>query len=190
MTVEVEFFYDYVSVYSYIANSQLATLGGAEISFRPMLLGAVMQATGNRPPGAVPAKGAYLTTDVERWVQRYALPFESNPLFPQNTLKALRLSLVARRHGKFDAVHEALFAAMWQEQRNLESLDVLRGIAATVSVPIDEIEDPAIKGELKSNTDEAVARGAFGAPTFFVGEQMFFGNDRLEFVKEALADRG
>ena len=96
MSKQVEFFYDYVSVYSYLANSQLKKLNGADIVYRPMFLGAVMEATGNRPPGTVEAKGRYLRTDIMRWTNRYSLPFEMNPVFPQNTLMALRLALVAQ----------------------------------------------------------------------------------------------
>ena len=190
MSKILEFFYDYVSVYSYLADSQLKNLQGTEIVYRPMFLGAVMEATGNRPPGTVKAKGSYLMTDVARWVERYSLPFKMNPAFPQNTLKALRLALVAQKQGDFEAVHQALFDGMWVQEKDLGNDEVLAGIAAQAGVSIGDIEDPAIKNELKANTGEAVARGAFGAPTFFIGEQMFFGNDRFEFIREALGIRG
>ena len=97
MTKKLEFFYDYVSVYSYLANSQLRNIAGADVVYRPMFLGAVMEATGNRPPGTVKAKGKYLWTDIQRWMKRYSLPFKMNPVFPQNTLYALRLALVAQK---------------------------------------------------------------------------------------------
>ena len=146
MTVKVEFFYDYVSVYSYLANSQLSTLDGAEIEYKPMFLGAVMEATGNRPPGIVDAKKKYMAREFDLWARIYEIPLIMNPQFPQNTLKALRLALVARNHGEFDAVHEALFAAMWQDEKELASEDVLRDIAEGRGVPLGEIEDSAIKG--------------------------------------------
>jgi 2-hydroxychromene-2-carboxylate isomerase len=190
MSTKVEFFYDYVSVYSYLADSQLSHLTGADIVYRPMLLGAVMQASGNRPPGTVEAKGRYMQTDIERWANRYSLTFRMNPLFPQNTLKALRLALVAQKKGVFDAVHQALFDAMWVYEKDLSNEDVLAEIAAKAALSLEDIEDAAIKDELKANTDEAVERGAFGAPTFFVGDQMFFGNDRFDFIKEALQSCG
>ena len=186
MSEKVEFFYDYVSIYSYLADSQLATLAGAEIVYRPMLLGAVMEATGNRPPGTVEAKRKYLTTDIDRWAERYSLRFKMNPIFPQNTLKALRLALVAQKQGEFERVHRAIFEAMWAQEKDLADEDVLAEIAAKVALSLKAIEDEAIKDELKANSEEAVARGAFGAPTFFIGEQMFFGNDRFEFIKKAL----
>jgi len=186
VSTKVEFFYDYVSVYSYLANSQLSSLTGAEIVYRPMFLGAVMEATGNRPPGTVEAKRKYLHSDIERWAIRYSLTFRMNPVFPQNTLKALRLALVAQEKGAFEIVHQALFDAMWVHEKDLSDEGVLAEIAAKASLSIGDIEDPAIKDELKANTEEAVTRGAFGAPTFFVGDQMFFGNDRFDFIEEEL----
>ena len=187
MSAKLEFFYDYVSTYSYLANSQLDGFADAEIVYRPMFLGAVMDATGNRPPGMVAAKGRYMGQDLMRWVERYDLPFEMNPVFPQNTLKALRLSMVAMDSGVFDVVHKALFAAMWTEERDLSDLAVIAEIAEGAGIPADAIENPDIKARLKANTEEAVSRGVFGAPTFFVGEKMFFGNDRFDFIREALA---
>ncbi len=190
MKTKVEFFYDYVSVYSYLADSQLRNLTGAEIVYRPMLLGAVMEATGNRPPGTVKAKGRYLRDDIKRWAERYSLTFRMNPVFPQNTLKALRLALVAEKKGAFEVVHQALFDAMWIHEKDLSDKEVLAEIAAKAALSLDDIEDVAIKDELKANTNEACERGAFGAPTFFVGDQMFFGNDRFDFIEEALGIRG
>jgi 2-hydroxychromene-2-carboxylate isomerase len=190
MARKLEFFYDYVSVYSYLADSQLATLEGAAIVYRPMLLGAVMQATGNRPPGTVEAKRRYLHADIANWASRYALPLTMNPLFPQNTLNALRLVLLAQREGAFPEVHKRLFNAMWVEQRNLGDDSVLATIAGEAGLDpqssMKAISEQSIKEMLKANTDEAIARGAFGAPTFFVGDRMFFGNDRFDFIREAL----
>lgn len=190
MPNKLEFFYDYVSVYSYLADSQLETLDAAEIVYRPMLLGAVMQATGNRPPATVEAKGRYLWQDVAAWARRYALPLTMNPLFPQNTLNALRLALLAQREGVFPAMHRRLFDAMWVEQRNLGDEAELAKLAGEAgldpAVALKGMAQQSIKDQLKANTDEAVARGAFGAPTFFVGDKMFWGNDRFDFIREAL----
>jgi 2-hydroxychromene-2-carboxylate isomerase len=168
MSTKLEFFYDYVSIYSYLADSQLRNLTGAEIVYRPMFLGAVMEATGNRPPGTVDAKRNYLMTDVDRWAERYSLTFRMNPVFPQNTLKALRLALVAQKHGVFEPVHQHLFNTIWVREKDLSDEDVLAGIATKAGLAIDAIEDAAIKDELKANTAEAIERGAFGAPTFLL----------------------
>jgi 2-hydroxychromene-2-carboxylate isomerase len=189
MSEKLEFFYDYVSVYSYLANRRLHDINGVEIVYRPMFLGGVMEATGNRPPGTVKAKGKYLRTDIHRWVERYSLPFKMNPAFPQNTLNALRLALVAQKKGGFDAIHQLLFDAMWVYEQDLSDKTVLQEIATKAGLSVSEVEDTAIKDELKANTAEAVERGVFGAPTFFVGDQMFFGNDRFDFIEEALGIR-
>ena len=189
MGTKVEFFYDYISLYSYLANSQLANLDGAKIIYRPMLLGAVMQATGNRAPGIVEAKEKYLHVDAERWAKRYSMPFNWNPVFPQNTANALRLALVAEKKGVFEAVHQPLLDAMWVQEQDLGDDSVVADIAAKTSISLEDIKDPAIKEELKANTSEAVERGVFGAPTFFIGDEMFFGNDRFDFIKEAIKNR-
>jgi 2-hydroxychromene-2-carboxylate isomerase len=189
MNRKLEFFYDYVSLYSYLANSQLGSID-AEVVYRPMFLGAVMKATGNKPPATIAAKGTYLFKDVARWVQRYQIPYKMNPEFPQNTVNALRLALVAQEKGVFDSVHQALFDAMWVHEKNLSDASVLAGIAAGAGLPVEEtvseISSDRIKDRLRENTNEAIRRGAFGAPTMFVGDEMFFGNDRFEFVMQAL----
>lgn len=191
MTATLEFFYDYVSSYSYMANEGVKSLNGVEVRFRPMFLGGVMKATGNSPPGTVPAKGRYLARDLRRWAAHYDVPFRFNSVFPQNTLSALRLALVAQHRGTFDAIHQPLFDGMYVNDRDLSNPEVLAGIVSGAGLDAGDylaaIGDQAIKDELKANTEEAVARGAFGAPTFFVGDDMFFGNDRFDFIKAALA---
>jgi len=193
MKTKVEFFYDYVSLYSYLANSQLAKLD-AEIVYRPMFLGAVMEATGNRPPATVKAKGKYLFADARRWADHYSIPYAMNPKFPQNTIKALRLALVAQQQGVFELLHQPLFDAMWAEQQDLSDESVLAGIITDAGLSADEmlqkIAADDVKDELKANTAEAIDRDIFGAPTFFVGGEMFFGNDRLDFVAEAIGRLG
>ncbi len=191
MTVTLEFFYDYVSSYSYMAHEAVKSLEGVEVKYRPMFLGGVMKATGNSPPGTVPAKGRYLGKDLRRWAKHYDVPFRFNSVFPQNTLSALRLALVAQHRGTFDAVHQPLFDAIYVNDRDLSDPAVLAEIVTAAGLDPEEyaaeIGSQAIKDELKANTEEAVARGAFGAPTFFVGEEMFFGNDRFDFIKAAIA---
>ena len=193
MSKTMEFFYDYVSVYSYLANSQLGELSAAEIVYRPMFLGGVMQATGNRPPATIKPKGRYLLEDVDRWVRRYGITFNMNPAFPQDTINALRVAIVARHRGEFQAVHQALFDAMWVNRQDLSDKAALASVVESAGLSagqyMDEISQQSIKDELRENTEEAVQRGVFGAPTFFVGEQMFFGNDRFDFITEAIIDQ-
>ena len=194
MTASLEFFYDYVSSYSYMANEAVKSLEGVDVRYRPMFLGGVMKATGNSPPGTVPAKGRYLARDLRRWAARYDVPFRFNSVFPQNTLSALRLALVAQHRGSFDAIHQPLFDGMYVNDRDLSNPDVLAEIVSGAGLDAEDylaaIGAQAIKDELKANTEEAVSRGAFGAPTFFVGDEMFFGNDRFDFIKAALAEAG
>ncbi|MDA0678717.1 MAG: 2-hydroxychromene-2-carboxylate isomerase [Proteobacteria bacterium] len=188
MSHKLEFFFDYVSTYSYLANSQVAAIR-AEVVYRPMFLGGVMRATGNSPPMTVAAKGSYLNADVARWVERYAIPYKMNPVFPQNTVNALRLAIVAQREGCFEAIHRALFDAMWIHGKNLEDTECLAKIATSAGMSaaaFEGIGTESIKDELRKNTDEAISRGAFGAPTFYVGDEMFFGNDRFDFIEKAL----
>ncbi len=194
MTAKLEFFYDYVSVYSYLADHVVGQFEGVDVVYRPMFLGAVMQATGNRPPATVAAKGKYLTKDVYRWVSRYDIPFKFNSIFPQKTLGALRLAVAAQRRGVYGDLHPALFDAAFVSDRDLGDPAVLADIVTTAGLDsealLNDIGDQSVKDELKATTQEAVERGVFGAPTFFVGDQMFFGNDRFEFIREALARQG
>lgn len=193
MTRRLELFYDYVSPYSYLANSRLGELSartGAEVVYRPVLLGAVFKATGNATPISVPAKGRYSLADLQRWASRYSIPFVFNPAFPISTVGLLRGALVTLEEGSFPAYHEAIFTAMWRDALNLADETVLRDLLEKAGLDAAHIvartRDEAIKEQLRANTDEAFNRGAFGVPTFFVGEEMFFGNDRLEFVEAAL----
>jgi 2-hydroxychromene-2-carboxylate isomerase len=195
MPKRVEYFFDYVSPYSYLADSQVPALvsrTGAELVYRPFLLGGVMNASGNKPPATVPAKGKYMLTDIARWLTRYGLTLEFNPHFPVNTVKAMRGALVVlETPERFPAYHRAMFRAMWQEEKNLAEDPVLAEVVGSAGLDAEallaRIAEPAVKARLKANTEEAVKRGAFGAPTFFVGDEMFFGNDRLDFLEEALA---
>ena len=193
MSRQLEFFFDYVSPFSYLANSQLPALArrtGAELVYRPFFLGGVMQATGNQPPATLPARAKYMPADISRWLRRYGLPFRFNPNFPMNTLHAMRAALAAQEQGSFAVYHEALFRAAWAEPANLADAAVLRDVIGKAGLDAERIvarsNTDEIKERLKADTAEAVERGAFGAPTFFVGDEMFFGNDRLDFVEEAL----
>ena len=188
---KLEYFYDYVSVYSYLADHVVSGMNDVDVVYRPMLLGAVMQATENRPPVMVAAKGKHLPDDVHRWVAHYGIPFKFNSIWPQKTISALRLAIAAQRRGTFGELHPRLFEAAFVTDRDLGDPEVLAAILADAGLPaaeyLEAIADASIKDELKANTQEAIERGAFGAPTFFVGDEMFFGNDRFEFVRKALS---
>ena len=174
------------------AGTAAARVVGAELAWKPMLLGGVFQSTGNHSPATIPAKGPYVFTDLARFARRYAVPLHHNPDFPINTLLLMRGATGMQMHepARFRAYVDAVFHAMWVEPRNLND-------PATVGVVLQEAGFDAakllalanaqdVKDQLKATTQEAVQRGVFGAPTMFVGDQMFWGQDRLDFVREAL----
>jgi len=193
MSRQVEFFFDYGSPFSYLADTQLAPLAqrtGATVVYRPMLLGAVLKETGNASPMTVPAKGRYMGVELQRWATRYGVPFATNRFFPINTMRLMRGAVAAQQAGCFAEYHRTIYPAFWVESVNLGEQDVIRSVLGKAGLDADlilaRIEEPNVKEQLRLDTDEAVRRGVFGAPTFFVGEEMFWGNDRLMFVEEAL----
>ncbi len=191
----VEYFFDVGSPTSYLAWTQLPKIAaetGATIAWRPMLLGGVFKATGNASPVTVPAKGRWMNDDIARWARRYGVPFSFNPHFPINTLTLMRgaTGLQMRRPADFLRYLDLIERAMWETPKNLGDAAVLAATLADAGFAADEfialVADPEVKAKLVATTEEAVARGVFGAPTFFVGGAMFFGQDRLDFVREAL----
>jgi 2-hydroxychromene-2-carboxylate isomerase len=196
MSRTVEYFFDFGSPTSYLAWTQLPKIAaetGAEIVWRPILLGGVFKATGNASPVTVPAKGRWMNGDIARWAKRYGVPFRFNPHFPINTLTLMRgaTGLQMRQPADFTRYLELVHRAMWESPVNLGDPAVLAATLVAAGFDAEAfmalVADPEVKARLVATTEEAVARGAFGAPTFFVGETMFFGQDRLDFVREALA---
>ena len=195
MSATVEFFFDVGSPASYLAWTQLPRLAAetkATVAWRPMLLGGVFKATGNTSPVNVPAKGRWMTDDLHRWARRYGVQFSLNPSFPINTLTLMRgaAGMQMRHADRFLGYVDAIYRAMFESPRNLGDADALVATLREAGFDPGEfaalVADPEVKARLIATTEEAVGRGVFGAPTFFVGEQMFFGQDRLEFVREAL----
>jgi 2-hydroxychromene-2-carboxylate isomerase len=191
----VEYFFDVGSPTSYLAWTRLPKIAaetGATIAWRPMLLGGVFKATGNASPVTVPAKGRWMNDDIQRWAERYGVPFRLNPHFPVNTLTLMRgaTGLQMRRPQDLERYIDVVQRAMWEEAKNLGDPAVLAATLGAAGFDTDAftalVADPEVKARLIATTDEAVARGVFGAPTFFVGAAMFFGQDRLDFVREAL----
>ncbi|MEO8938234.1 MAG: 2-hydroxychromene-2-carboxylate isomerase [Burkholderiaceae bacterium] len=196
MTKEVEFFFDVGSPSSYLAATQLPTLceaAGATLIYRPMLLGGVFQAVGNKSPMEVPAKGRYVFEDLLRHAQRYGVPLKHNPFFPINTLLLMRAAtaLQLKQPDRFLPYVDAVFRAIWIDQRDMNDASVVAAVVQRIGLDpasvMAAVTDPEVKAALKATTDEAVARGVFGAPTVFVGSQMFFGQDRLDFIRDVLA---
>jgi len=190
----VEFFFDFGSPTAYLAWSRLPAVvarAGATLVRRPMLLGGVFKATGNASPATIPAKALYMNRDLARFAKRYGVVLRFNPYFPINTLVMMRGAVAAEDAGLAEAYDAAMFRAMWQDERNMGEEAGLAAVLAAIGWDWADfaarVASEPVKARLKANTEEAVARGAFGAPTFFVDGEMFFGQDRLDFVAEALA---
>lgn len=198
MSKTIEFLFDVGSPYSYLAYHELPKIAqakGAQIIWTPVLLGGIFQATGNRSPIEVPAKGRYSGIDLQRWADACGVNFQMNPSFPINTLALMRGAIAMQMRGEeeFHRYLSAIFSAMFEKPRNL---NVPAEIGAVlVEAGFDPIEfmgligDQAVKDRLKENTANAVSRGVFGVPTFFVGDEMYWGQDRLHFVAEAISKR-
>ena len=191
-----EFFFDVASAYSWLAASQvdaLAARTGARCVWRPFALGFAFKATGNETPARIPAKAAWLKADLVRWAGRYGLRHAFPSRFPVASMGALRMLVAARRTEGDEAVPRlatVLLDAAWGQDLDLSDPRVLARCAQDAGLDPEPLlvasEAPETRAELKASTDEAVARGVFGAPTFFVGDALFWGNDRLDFVEQAL----
>lgn len=194
MARELEFFFDFMSPPTYLAWTQMAGLAertGARVRYRPMLTLGLFQLTGNRSPREVPAKAAWVAKDLQRWARRYGVTLGTNP--HMDTLKIvppLRGALVAEGRGELAPYLKAMFEGMWVEGANIGEAATFERLLKDAGLDPEAygsgIERADIKDALRANTEEAAARGAFGAPSFFVGDQLFWGQDRLPFVEEAL----
>ena len=194
----IEFFFDIGSTYSYLAATQIRGLEertGRTVRWRPFLLGGVFKATGNAPPVSVAARAGWLLRDAARWAEEYGVPLTMPSRFPLVTLPTERALVVCELEApeKLPAFALALFPAYWAEDRDPTSRDEIATLARGVGLDADRIlagmDTPAVKDHLRKSTEEAVERGAFGAPTFFVDGEMFFGNDRIAQIERLLARR-
>lgn len=193
MTKRVEYFYDYVSAASFFSHFILPKIvghAGAELVYRPMFLGGVMQATGNRPPATVIPKGIWMSQDLGRWAKKYGLTFNSNPHFPVNTLAVMRGACALLDDPVFPAYDDAMTYAVWRDAKNMGDPEEIAKVVSEIGIDpaafAEMVKNQKWKDALKANTDEAVERGVFGAPAMFVGDDLYFGQDRLFMVAEAL----
>jgi 2-hydroxychromene-2-carboxylate isomerase len=197
--MRVEFYYDLVSPYSYLAYGQIGRIceeNGAELVLRPMLLGAVHKAAGIKAPVETKLKARYQARDIRRWAEYYGVPLRFPDPFPIRTLKTMRAAMFLRERGKLEAFTREAFALYWEEggaPKGLEEADEdvpISSVAGRIGADPEEVLEgaasPCAKQVLKDATSEAVERGVFAAPIFFVGDEMFWGNDRLHFVDAAL----
>jgi 2-hydroxychromene-2-carboxylate isomerase len=196
MVPTIEFYFDFGSPNAYLAYRVLPEMEArlnTKVELKPALLGGIFKATGNQSPAVtlagVPAKAAYEALETRRFVARHGLTrYRFNPAFPINTLAMMRGAVLARKLGVFAAYVEAVYVAMWEQALNLGDPAIFMGVLAAAGLNAqafaDHIGDADVKQALVASTEEAVARGVFGSPAFFVGDQHFFGKDRLREVEE------
>lgn len=199
MPRQVEFIFDFGSPNAYLAYHVLQPLArrlGAEMVITPCLLGGIFKLTDNRSPmeafGAVKGKLDYERLEMQRFITRHGLSsFRFNPHFPVNTLLVMRGLVAAQRQGQEGAYLPAVLKAMWEDGRKMDDPETVAQLLSDAGLDgpglLAMTQDPAVKQRLMDNTQAAVDRGVFGIPTFFVGDEMFFGKDRLGQVEEALA---
>ncbi len=192
----VELIFDFGSPNAYLTLAVLPAMleqAGAELTITPCLLGGIFKATGNRAPmlqyADIPAKLAYESLEMRRFIARHGLTkFRLNPHFPVNTLTIMRGAIVAQDEGYLDRYVEAVNRAMWEDGLKMDDPEVIAVFLSDNGFDgpalLARTQEDGIKAKLAANTEAAVARGAFGIPTFFVGDQMFFGKDRLDQVVE------
>lgn len=195
MAIEIEFLYDYGSPFSYVADCRIE----AELAHLPVQIQRVPVYLRGLPSfrEGVPfsaTKLAWLARDLERMTAHYSIPFRPSAFFPVNGLQLLRGAVWLDGQPEVDAYHRAAFRAAWAESRNVADPEVAAAVAAEVGVDraafLNGISDSAVKARVKANTEAAIARGVFGVPTFFVGEELFWGQDRLDFVRREVERLG
>ena len=197
MAKSFEFLFDFGGPNSYLAYKMLPDLcdrTGAEALYVPILLGGLFKLTNNQAPmmryAETPAKQKYEMLEFQRFVKEHAIPFKMNPCFPLNTLHVMRGAVAAQRLGCFASYVDVVMAAMWQNGSDLSDLDVVRDVLNGAGLDSGALlalaDDPEVKAELIANTEAAAKRGAFGVPTFFVADEMFWGKERLGQVEAAL----
>jgi 2-hydroxychromene-2-carboxylate isomerase len=194
----VEFIFDFGSPNAYLAHRiipEIEARTGATFAYNPCLLGGIFKATGNRSPfeqfAGVRNKLDYERLEIRRFVERHQVDaFRMNPHFPVNTLLMMRGAVVAEDEGKLSPYVEACFRAMWEDGKKMDDPAVAGAVLDAADLDgraiLERTREQAIKDRLIANTEDAVARGVFGIPTFFVGREMFFGKDRMGRVEEEI----
>jgi len=195
---QVEFHFDFGSPNAYLSHlviPEIERRTGARLEYVPVLLGGVFKLTGNRSPAEAFAgirnKPEYERLETRRFIERYGITrFQPNPFFPVNTLVLMRGAVAARKLGMFERYVDEIFRHMWAEPKKLDDPDVLRAALAESHIDADAIlslsQTQEVKDELLANTQRSVDRGTFGSPTFYVGDEIFFGKDKLPDVEAAI----
>ena len=198
MKPRVEFHFDFGSPNAYLAHLVLPSLeqrSGVRFEYVPVLLGGVFKATGNVSPAVANAriknKSEYAALELRRFLRRHQITrFAMNPFFPVNTLAIMRGALAARRLGCFERYVDEVYRHMWADPKKMDEPEVIRAALLESQLPAERLlalaSDPEVKQELLANTERSVARGTFGSPSFYVGDELFFGKDRLREVEEEI----
>jgi 2-hydroxychromene-2-carboxylate isomerase len=199
---EVIFYFDFGSPNAYLAHKVIPEIerrAGARFKYVPALLGGIFKATGNRSPAeafaGIPAKLAYEGRETQRFVKKHGITeFARNPHFPVNTLQIMRGAVAAQRLGIFEPYVEAVYRAVWVDGLKMDDPTVIETALTAAGLPAAELmaltQDPDVKARLIANTEDAVAHGVFGSPSFLVGDELFFGKDKLRDVEEEIAAQG
>ena len=192
MTKTVTFCFDFGSPYSYLAYNYLSPIkeAGAQIDLKPVLLGGIFKATGNQPPATVQKKGEYMFKDIQRWANKLDISFKMNPYFPILTVPHMRGAILAQKKNILEDYMRSMFDSMWLKGLNLDDQEILTQVASESGIDPNDfsegISNDEIKDELKVNTQFAIDKGAFGVPTYFFENEMFWGIDSIKFLLESL----
>jgi 2-hydroxychromene-2-carboxylate isomerase len=199
--LKVEFHFDFGSPNAYLAELVLPAIEkrtGIKFEYVPVLLGGVFKATNNRSPAeslqGVKNKGEYQAIETARFIRRHHITtFKPNPFFPVNTLVLMRGAVAARFENVFEKYFHAAYHHMWEEPKKMDDPETFKAAFASSGIDIDRLiaraQQDDVKKKLIDNTSDAVARGEFGSPTFFVGNEMFFGKDQLRDVEESIVEQ-
>jgi len=202
MSLRVEFHFDFGSPNAYLSHRVIPAMEartGVAFEYVPILLGGVFKATGNVSPAVslqgIKNKPEFAALEIRRFLARHGIDdFRSNPHFPVNTLQVMRGAVAARREGCFERYVDEVYRHMWCEPKKMDDPGVIRAALEESKLPVDALMDgmqePAVKQQLIANTEDSVARGAFGSPSFFVGTELFFGKDQLDDVEREIAAQG
>lgn len=194
--ITVQFLFDFGSPNAYLSHKvipEIEARSGAKFEYVPILLGGLFKLSNNRSPAEanaqIPAKRAYGLLELNRFVNKHGLTqYRSNPYFPVNTLQIMRGAVAAQSLGCFESYVDAVFASMWERRKKMDEPEVIASELAAAGLDASALiaasQQPDVKNRLLANTQDAHSRGAFGSPTFFVGEEIFFGKDRLRDVEE------
>lgn len=198
MPVNVEFLFDFGSPNAYLSHLVIPAIEartGEKFAYVPVLLGGVFKATNNVSPAVslqgIKNKGEYQGLETRRFIAKHGITsLQANPHFPVNTLQLMRGAIVAQREGFFAKYVDEVYRHMWSEPKKMDDAKVIRAALVESGLPADTvlegIQDPAVKQKLIENTEDAVTRGVFGSPSFFVAGELFFGKDRLREVEEEI----